>query len=70
MRSAGFNIRGTIFIRSLQFLGFVDDIDIIGRNTRIRGIVWRKNPEVEMAFATHEVCYIPHADRTGRFLRA
>ena len=28
-----FDIWGTIFIRSLQFLGFVDDIDIIGRTT-------------------------------------
>ncbi|XP_052901775.1 uncharacterized protein LOC128309428 [Anopheles moucheti] len=33
MRSAGFDIRGTIFTRSLQFLGFADDIDIIGRTS-------------------------------------
>uniref|UniRef100_A0A0E4G9R4 Reverse transcriptase domain-containing protein n=1 Tax=Anopheles gambiae TaxID=7165 RepID=A0A0E4G9R4_ANOGA len=33
MRSAGFDIRGTICTRSLQFLGFADDIDIIGRTT-------------------------------------
>ena len=26
-------IRGTIFYRSFQFLGFADDIDIIGRTT-------------------------------------
>ena len=27
------DIRGTIFYRSLQFLGFAKDIDIIGRTT-------------------------------------
>ena len=35
IQSAGLenNIRGTILCRSLQFLGFVDDIDIIDRTT-------------------------------------
>uniref|UniRef100_A0A3F2YVY1 Reverse transcriptase domain-containing protein n=1 Tax=Anopheles dirus TaxID=7168 RepID=A0A3F2YVY1_9DIPT len=33
MRSAGFDIRGTIYTRSIQFLGFADDIDIIGRTS-------------------------------------
>ena len=35
IRSAGLDndIRGTILYRSLQFLGFPDDIDIIGRTT-------------------------------------
>ncbi|XP_049294081.1 uncharacterized protein LOC125769401 [Anopheles funestus] len=31
MRSAGFDIRGTIFTRSYKFLGFADAINIIGR---------------------------------------
>ena len=35
IRGAGLDhdIRGTILYRSLQFLGFADDIDIIGRTT-------------------------------------
>ena len=32
MRRAGFNMRGTIFTRSGQFVCYADDVDIIGRN--------------------------------------
>ena len=32
MRRAGFNMRGTIFTKSGQFVCFADDVDIIGRN--------------------------------------
>ena len=32
MRKAGIDTKGTIFTKSVQLLGFADDIDIIARN--------------------------------------
>jgi hypothetical protein len=33
-RRAGVELRGTIFTKSIQLLGFADDVDIVGRNIR------------------------------------
>ena len=71
IRGAGLNndIRGTIFYRSLQFLGFADDIDIIGRTTaKVREAYTRLKREaarIGLRINTTKTKYLLAGDHPG-----